>query len=132
MFTRQKSPGRMVVQEIEFRFRHPVEVRFRDIDIGGHAHHGEALVYIEGATLTDYIDRVGGYTARADESKHLVLRRNSEVVPLLNGRTDIVIVPGDEIIALPAIPSNTVEIVQLVTETIFRIAAAAAIFIGVK
>ena len=42
-----ESQGRMVVEEMEFRFRHPVEVRFRDIDIGGHAHHGEALVYIE-------------------------------------------------------------------------------------
>jgi acyl-CoA thioester hydrolase len=33
----------------EFRFRHPVEVRFRDIDIGGHAHHSEALMYFEEA-----------------------------------------------------------------------------------
>ena len=102
------------------------------VQVSGEVIVPQALVYIEGATLTDYIDRVGGYTARADESKHLVLRRNAEVVPLLNGRTDIVIVPGDEIIALPAIPSNTVEIVQLITETMFRIAGAAAIFIGVN
>jgi len=33
----------------EFRFRHPVEVRFRDIDIGGHAHHSEAFMYFEEA-----------------------------------------------------------------------------------
>lgn len=32
-----------------FRFRHPVEVRFKDIDIGGHAHHSHALVYMEEA-----------------------------------------------------------------------------------
>lgn len=30
-----------------FRFRHPVEVRFKDVDIGGHAHHSHALVYFE-------------------------------------------------------------------------------------
>lgn len=32
-----------------FRFHHPVTVRFRDIDIGGHAHHSEALMYFEEA-----------------------------------------------------------------------------------
>lgn len=32
-----------------FRFRHPVDVRFKDIDIGGHAHHSHALVYMEEA-----------------------------------------------------------------------------------
>jgi acyl-CoA thioester hydrolase len=32
-----------------FRFRHPVDVRFKDIDVGGHAHHSHALVYFEEA-----------------------------------------------------------------------------------
>lgn len=32
-----------------FRFHHPVVVRFRDIDVGGHAHHSEALMYFEEA-----------------------------------------------------------------------------------
>jgi acyl-CoA thioester hydrolase len=32
-----------------FKFRHPVAVRFKDIDVGGHAHHSHALVYFEEA-----------------------------------------------------------------------------------
>ena len=32
-----------------FRFRHAVEVRFKDVDVGGHAHHSHALVYFEEA-----------------------------------------------------------------------------------
>ena len=32
-----------------FRFEHPVEVRFQDIDVGGHAHHSRALSYFEEA-----------------------------------------------------------------------------------
>jgi len=32
-----------------FRFRYPVEVRFRDIDAGGHAHHSAAFIYFEEA-----------------------------------------------------------------------------------
>ncbi len=32
-----------------FLFEHRVPVRFRDIDVGGHAHHSQALVYMEEA-----------------------------------------------------------------------------------
>ncbi len=35
--------------DARFRFWHPVVVRFRDIDVGGHAHHSEALMYFEEA-----------------------------------------------------------------------------------
>jgi len=31
------------------RFIHPVPVRFQDIDLGGHAHHSKALIYLEEA-----------------------------------------------------------------------------------
>ena len=34
---------------VTFRFRHPVEVRFRDLDPMGHAHHSLPLVYFEEA-----------------------------------------------------------------------------------
>jgi acyl-CoA thioester hydrolase len=33
----------------EFRFRHSVEVRFRDLDPMGHAHHTLPLIYLEEA-----------------------------------------------------------------------------------
>ena len=37
------------MEERPFRFQYRVPVRFKDIDIGGHAHHSHALVYIEEA-----------------------------------------------------------------------------------
>lgn len=43
----------------EFRFFHSVPVRFRDVDVGGHAHHSEALVYMEEARWA-YWARVAG------------------------------------------------------------------------
>lgn len=43
----------------EFRFRHPVAVRFKDIDVGGHAHHSHALVYFEEARAA-YWSQVAG------------------------------------------------------------------------
>jgi acyl-CoA thioester hydrolase len=42
-----------------FRFWHPVDVRFRDIDLGGHAHHSLALVYFEEARAAYWRDVVG-------------------------------------------------------------------------
>jgi acyl-CoA thioester hydrolase len=42
-----------------FRFHHPVSVRFRDIDVGGHAHHSQALVYFEEARAAYWREVVG-------------------------------------------------------------------------
>lgn len=42
-----------------FRFQHPVTVRFRDIDIAGHAHHADALIYFEEARWAYWSEVVG-------------------------------------------------------------------------
>ena len=47
------------MSEPAFRFHHPVVVRFRDIDVGGHAHHAEALTYFEEARSAYWREVVG-------------------------------------------------------------------------
>lgn len=42
-----------------YRFHHHVEVRFKDIDVGGHAHHSHALVYFEEARAAYWREVVG-------------------------------------------------------------------------
>lgn len=42
-----------------FQLWYPVEVRFRDIDVGGHAHHSTVLVYFEEARARYWRDVVG-------------------------------------------------------------------------
>ncbi|NNF14067.1 MAG: acyl-CoA thioesterase [Gemmatimonadetes bacterium] len=42
-----------------FRFLHPVTVRFRDIDVAGHAHHADALIYFEEARWAYWSEVVG-------------------------------------------------------------------------
>ena len=49
-----------------FRFWHPVTVRFRDIDIGGHAHHADALIYFEEARWAYWMEVVGKGLADLD------------------------------------------------------------------
>jgi len=43
----------------KFTFWHPVPVRFKDIDVGGHAHHSLALVYFEEARAEYWKQVVG-------------------------------------------------------------------------
>lgn len=47
------------MNDLELRFRHRVPVRFRDIDLGGHAHHSVALMYFEEARAAYWRDVVG-------------------------------------------------------------------------
>lgn len=47
----------------DFNFWHPVDVRFKDIDVGGHAHHSLALVYFEEARAGYWSRIVGSRTA---------------------------------------------------------------------
>lgn len=42
-----------------FRFWHPVPVRFRDVDVAGHAHHADALIYFEEARWAYWTEVVG-------------------------------------------------------------------------
>ena len=45
-----------------FKFRHAVPVRFKDVDVGGHAHHSQALVYFEEARWAYWKEVVGAST----------------------------------------------------------------------
>lgn len=45
--------------ERDFRFEAQVPVRFRDIDVGGHAHHSQILIYMEEARWA-YWTRLNG------------------------------------------------------------------------
>lgn len=100
------------------------------VQVSGEVMVPQALVYEPGNSLSDYIDRVGGYTTHADKGKHMVLRRNGEVIPVYGkASNNYIILPGDEIITLPSVPSKSIDIIRMVTDTIFKVASATAIFI---
>jgi hypothetical protein len=99
------------------------------VQVSGEVMVPQALVYEPNYSLKDYIDRVGGYTTHADKGKHMILRRNGEVIPVFGSFRGVAIQPGDEIVSLPAVPSKSVDIIRMMTDTIFKIASAAAIFV---
>lgn len=62
--TTSTHPGRSMSHDApQFSFRHPVSVRFSDIDVGGHAHHSRALIYFEEARAAYWREVVGPYGA---------------------------------------------------------------------
>jgi protein involved in polysaccharide export with SLBB domain len=82
----------------------------------------QALIYSHGDGLQDYVNKVGGLSDRADSNRYLVVRRSGEV---LQGR-NIPIKPGDEIIALPKVPSKNLQIATSITQILFQLALAGA------
>jgi acyl-CoA thioester hydrolase len=50
----------MIPENDRFQLWHSVEVRFKDIDVGGHAHHSMVLVYFEEARARYWREIVGG------------------------------------------------------------------------
>ena len=86
----------------------------------------QAIVYSPGGTAEDYIDRVGGYTNRADPDQILVVRRSGEV--LKNELSDIQ--PGDEIIVLPEIPVKNLQVAATIVQIIFQIMISTGILIA--
>jgi len=101
------------------------------IQLSGEVMVPQALIYEENAKIENYIKRVGGYTTRADTTKHLILRRNGEVISAFGFNADVTIKPGDEIISLPEIPGVGAEILTMVVDVVFKVAATAAIFINI-
>ncbi len=101
------------------------------IQVSGEVMVPQALVYEPEYNLTQYIQYVGGYSEHANKAKHMILRRNGEVIPVFGNANDIVIKPGDEIVALPKIPSKSIDIIRMVADMMFKIAATAAIFINI-
>jgi protein involved in polysaccharide export with SLBB domain len=82
----------------------------------------QAIIYSHGDSLADYVDKVGGLSDRADPDRFLVIRRSGEVVQ----GEDIPILLGDEIIALPKVPTKNLQLAATLTRIIFELALVGA------
>lgn len=82
----------------------------------------QALIFSPGDALEDYVRKVGGLSDRADPARYLVVRRSGEVIQ----GVDIPINPGDEIIALPKVPTKDLQLATSITQILFQLALAGA------
>ncbi len=99
--------------------------RSRVVLVSGEVMAPQALVYVPGDGLKDYLARVGGYTERADETRLMIRRRNGEVVrgDLEQDKNAVEIREGDELVIFPKVPVKNLQIAATISEILFRLAA---------
>ncbi|MCG5514234.1 polysaccharide biosynthesis/export family protein [Ectothiorhodospira shaposhnikovii] len=131
---RQVQPtGRMVVAS-EDRI---ADIRLQDGDIitipersdslliSGEVLIPQAMVYVPGQSLRDYIDRAGGFSQHADRKHILVVRQNGEV----RAADQVVLRPGDEILVLPEVPTKNLQLAATLTQILYQIAIATKVVV---
>ncbi|BBP46175.1 capreomycidine hydroxylase [Thiosulfatimonas sediminis] len=82
-----------------------------------------SLVYQQGWTLQDYINKTGGFTEQADEDKIVLIRQSGEVL----ADSSAVVKPGDEILVLPKVPTKNIQLATSVSQILYQIAIAAKV-----
>ncbi|MDN5850290.1 MAG: SLBB domain-containing protein, partial [Nitrococcus sp.] len=85
-----------------------------------------AMVYTEGQSARDYIERAGGFTDRADRDRVLVVRQNGEVLPA----SDVALRPGDEILVLPEAPTKNLQLAKTIAQILFQAAVTTRVVLG--
>lgn len=83
----------------------------------------KAIVWEEGDSVADYIEKAGGFSDRANETDIVIIKSNGETI--LEYSADIQ--PGDEIMVLPEVKLNNLELSGKVVEILYKVAIAAAI-----
>ena len=102
------------------------------VHVGGEVLLPQSLVFNPDATTEDYIAWAGGFTERAEDDRILIIRKNGNVafaslddgILAANGEK-AQLMPGDQIIVLPAIDTKWLQAVKDITQIIYQIAIAA-------
>ena len=106
--------------------------RTQEVTVIGEVQNSASLLYVEGFTRDDYVQRSGGITRRADARRIYVIRADGSVAAEGSGswfgrRGDIVMRPGDTIV----VPLDAEEMRPLtawtsITQILYNIAVAVA------
>lgn len=93
------------------------------VTITGEVHLPKAIIWSEDDDVIDYIHRSGGFTDNANESDIIVIRANGETEL---GRS-VTIMPGDEIIIMPEVKMNNLDLASSVADILYKAVLAVAI-----
>jgi len=93
------------------------------VHVNGEVMMPRAVIHQPGKNVDFYINRSGGFTQRADDDRIVLLRANGEAV--LGEKA--IVKPGDEVMVLPKIPSDWLQITKDVADIVYKIAIAAAV-----
>ncbi len=96
--------------------------------VSGEVRVPQALVWVPGASLDRYIETVGGFTERANQSQLLVVRASGETLTGSNPPVS----PGDRVIVLPAPSSWTLPFIKDITQMLYQIAVTAGVALQLR
>lgn len=90
-----------------------------------------ALTYVSGYGINDYIKLCGGFGERANKEKVLLVKKNGRVFTnddsSFFGTTNYEVEPGDSILVLGKVDSKNIQITSSVTQILYQVAVGAAV-----
>lgn len=95
------------------------------VAVSGEVRMPQSFVHNDQADVEDYIAWAGGFTQRADYNEIMVIRPSG----VFRWGDDQQIMPGDQILILPAVSPMTMQAVKDITQIIYQIAVAANVAI---
>ncbi|RJT46757.1 polysaccharide biosynthesis/export family protein [Rahnella woolbedingensis] len=95
--------------------------------------HGEVLFpnavsWQKGLSPDDYIEKVGGYTQKAGNSKVILIKQNGEAI---NAEDVKSLQPGDELMVLPKYESKNIEVTRGISTILYQLAVAAKVILTI-
>lgn len=106
-----------------------IKVPARDglVLVSGEVLFPNAVAYDTKLSLDDYIQRAGGYTQNADNSRIVVAHRDGSFD---QGEDGLKLREGDEVLVLPKVDVKSRQIVKDMTQILYYIAVSAAVVLG--
>ena len=117
------SKGRVIDMALEDGDEIVIPKRSDLVTVNGEVVIPKAAVWQKGLSPEDYISKAGGYTENANESEIIVVRANGETAL---GHAAIV-EPGDEIIVMPEVKVNDLQLAGQITDILYKSVLAVAI-----
>ena len=91
--------------------------------ISGEVLVSQAVIYTEGDSVHDYIERSGGFTEQANPDRIVVVHPSG----IVETEEDPQVRPGDEILVLPEVPTKNLQLAATIVDIIFKVAVTSAI-----
>jgi len=106
-----------------------IKIPSRDglVVVSGEVLFPNAIAYDAKLSLDDYINRAGGYTQNADNSRIVIAHRDGSFD---QGEDDLKLREGDEVLVLPKVDVKSRQIVKDLTQILYYIAVSAAVVLG--
>ncbi len=95
--------------------------------VSGEVLFPNAIAFDTGLDLDDYIDRAGGYTQNADNSRIVIAHSDGS---FQQGGDSDTVRAGDEVLVLPKVDVKTMQIWKDMSQIIFQIAVSAKVVFG--